>query len=77
MWQQTPWTTTAGDVEDRIQNFAPRMFARATSGLFFRKVWRKYVPFGIIKVSRVSLSGFGHPASLPDFSGFVEFSDAL
>jgi hypothetical protein len=28
-------------------------------------------PFGIIKVSRVNLSGFGHSVSLPDFVTFV------
>jgi hypothetical protein len=31
------------------------------------------VPFGIIQVGRVNLSGFGHSASLPDHSRLCHF----
>src|SRR3990172_9740696 len=57
MRQQTPGTAAARDVEDRIENLTPGMFARPSCSLFFTKVWRNCAPFGIIKVSRVSLSG--------------------
>jgi hypothetical protein len=77
MWQQKPGAPATVNVEDGIQDFTPGMLARASDELFFRKVWRDYAPFGIVEVSRVSLSGFGHSTSLPDFCRRVEFSDAL
>jgi len=77
MWQQTPGTPATVNVEDGIQDFMPGMLAGTSGELFFRKVWCDYAPFGIVEVSRASLSGFGHSTSLPDFRRCVEFSDAL
>ena len=77
MWQQTPGTPATVNVEDGIQDFMPGMLAGTSGELFFRKVWCDYAPFGIVEVSRASLSGFGHSTSLPDFCRCVEFSDAL
>jgi hypothetical protein len=53
------------------------MFAWTPGRLVGWQVWRNYQPFGIIEISRVSLSGFGHSASLPDFSPVDKFSDAF
>ena len=70
MRQHSPRTTTSSNVEDGIQDFSPGVFSRSARCVFFRQIWRNYHPFGIIKISRVSLSGFSHSASLPDFSPF-------
>ena len=77
MRHHSPSTTTPRNIEDGIQYFSPSMFAWTPGHLVGWQVWRNYHPFGIIEISRVSLSGFGHSASLPDFSPVDKFSDAF
>lgn len=66
--QHSPRATTAHNIENRVQDVAPTVFPRSASRLGLGHIWRNYVPFSIIQISRVGLLGFSHSTSLPDFT---------
>src|ERR671918_927984 len=51
--QSTPDTAILDNIEHRIQDGAPAMFAGSTCRTRLWQVWRNLCPFGIIQVGRV------------------------
>ena len=65
MGQQAPGTATTENREDRIQDFALRIFLRSPTGLGGGDEMLKQGPFAVTEVSWVWFAGF-HASILPE-----------